>query len=113
MDYRERLERFKKPERINRKFDHVVNERQKQFFSEIWDERKHECCNCDELIPYPATFNFDHILEKGKKQYEHLRWEKDNVWLLCWSCHTDKGNGILSERMKVTIQLTKEKFNVE
>ena len=71
------------------------------FYLSIWMERPHKCYNCDkDLGIKPLTLYFDHILEKGSPKYEHLRYEKDNICLLCWDCHGTKTNGILSEKLK-------------
>lgn len=61
------------------------------FYFGIWDERPHVCYNCGaNLGVRPLTYYFDHILEKGNPKYEHLRYEKENISLLCWDCHTNK-----------------------
>jgi hypothetical protein len=61
------------------------------FYLTIWMERPHKCYNCDkDLGLKPYTYYFDHILEKGADKYKHLRYEKNNICLLCIDCHTNK-----------------------
>lgn len=61
------------------------------FYFGIWNKRPHVCYNCDkDLGARPLTLYFDHILEKGSPKYAHLRYEEDNICLLCWDCHTNK-----------------------
>jgi 5-methylcytosine-specific restriction endonuclease McrA len=56
------------------------------MFEEIWKERWHHCVNCgsnlgDEL----NVVFFAHIKSKGA--HPELRLEKDNIQLLCFTCH--------------------------
>lgn len=69
-----------------------------EFYQSIWDIRPHYCCNCGDYLGSECkTIYCDHILEKSK--YPEFRYEPDNIWLLCWTCHTNKTNGIYSEVM--------------
>ena len=81
------------------------------FYEEIWKERKHVCVSCGiELQGEPSTANFDHILEKSK--YQHLRYEKENICILCINCHSLKTNGFATDKYKQIIQQTKKKYEV-
>ena len=61
------------------------------FYLQVWEKRPHICEGCGKhLGNKPKTYNFDHILEKGNKKYEHLRHVEDNICLLCFDCHTNK-----------------------
>ena len=84
-------------------------EQDKLFYIGIWKERPHfcECCGA-RLGDEPRTYFFDHILEKAKRLYKHLRHEKLNIWLLCLNCHSNKTNGFLSEKMIQKIAYTKK-----
>ena len=78
------------------------------FYFEIWSERPHECYNCGKNLGVrPLTLYFDHILEKGNPKYEHLRYEKENICLLCWDCHTNKS---LIPKLVELRNKTKEKY---
>jgi len=61
------------------------------FYLRVWEKRPHTCEGCGKDLGHkPKTYNFDHILEKGNKKYEHLRHVEDNICLLCFDCHTNK-----------------------
>jgi|TARA_R110000744_G_scaffold306335_2_gene414641 5-methylcytosine-specific restriction endonuclease McrA len=59
---------------------------QKQMFFEIWNEREHVCTNCKRhLGNEPLAQYFSHIKPKGL--YPELKFDKDNIQLLCFECH--------------------------
>lgn len=53
-----------------------------------------------------------HILEKGNAKYEHLKYEIDNLMLLCEPCHSKTTNGHPSEKIKQKTEETKRKYNI-
>ena len=53
-----------------------------------------------------------HILEKGNAKYEHLKYEIDNLMLLCEQCHSKTTNGHPSEKIKQKTEETKRKYNI-
>lgn len=64
------------------------------FYLSIWEEREHMCQSCGVwLNDEPRTYNFDHLLEKGLTRYQHLRYNKDNIFICCMPCHILKTNG--------------------
>lgn len=78
------------------------------FYFKIWMKRAHVCYNCGcDLGNKPLTLYFDHILEKGTEKYAHLRYEEDNICLLCWDCHTNKA---LLPKLVALREKTKEKY---
>ena len=82
---------------------------QREFFLSIWKKRPHRCENCDaHLGSEPLSYMFDHILEKSK--YPDLRYEEENICMLCLDCHSDKTNCKLSDFMKEKIKKIKEIF---
>ncbi len=82
-----------------------------EFYISIWDERLHICENCScSLGSEPLTIFFDHILEKSK--HPALRYEKNNIWLLCWECHTNKTNGLYSLLMLDKLVKTSTNFGI-
>lgn len=82
---------------------------QREMFINIWNKRSHRCENCDtHLGSEPLSYMFDHILEKSK--YPDLRYEEENICMLCLDCHSDKTNCKLSDFMKEKIKKVKEIF---
>ena len=82
---------------------------QKEMFLNIWKKRPHRCENCDaHLGSEPLSYMFDHVLEKSK--YPDLRYEEENICMLCLDCHSDKTNCKLSDFMKEKIKKVKEIF---
>ena len=82
---------------------------QREMFLDIWKKRAHRCENCDaQLGSEPLSYMFDHVLEKSK--YPDLRYEEENICMLCLDCHSDKTNSKLSDFMKEKIKKVKEIF---
>lgn len=59
------------------------------LYMEIWNEREHVDFETDEIIPFPLSYNFHHVLPKkegpgGYPQYRHCKW---NIVLVGWSTH--------------------------
>jgi len=102
--------------KISSKKQKTLGEERKQlhkdwlFFLEIWEEREHICKNCGYFLGNePLTLFFDHLLEKSK--YPDLRYEKENIMLLCWQCHSAKTNGFISDIIKQFIMKICDKFD--
>lgn len=59
------------------------------FYNEIWKENLHICsvCNCD-LGATWRKWNFHHL--KPKAKFPKLRWDKDNIVLICLTCHSNE-----------------------
>ena len=97
----------------NKKTNSVQNKEHfiemRNFFLSIWKKRPHRCENCDaHLGSEPLSYMFDHVLEKSK--YPDLRYEEENICMLCLDCHSDKTNCKLSDFMKEKIKKVKEIF---
>ena len=97
----------------NKKFNNVQNNvhftEMREFFLSIWKKKLHRCENCDaHLGSEPLSYMFDHVLEKSK--YPDLRYEEENICMLCLDCHSDKTNCKLSDFMKEKIKKVKEIF---
>ena len=89
-------------------FQKNVNE-MREFFLDIWSKKPHRCENCDTYLGNePFSYMFDHILEKSK--YPDLKYEEENICILCLDCHGDKTNCKLSDFMKEKIKKVKEIF---
>lgn len=83
----------------------------RQFFLSIWKKKAHRCENCDaQLGNEPLSYMFDHVLEKSK--YPNLRYEEENICMLCLDCHSDKTNCKLSDFMKEKIKIVSKKFGI-
>jgi len=61
------------------------------LFLAIWNERPHICEECDEPIRCFSVSLFHH--KKPKSRYPELRLDKENVALICVSCHFKIHNG--------------------
>ena len=56
------------------------------IFKEIWSERHHYCVNCGKFLGHEVkSYFFSHIKSKGA--YPELKYNKDNIELLCFDCH--------------------------
>lgn len=79
------------------------------FFLQIWNDRKkHECENCGEWLgKEPLSYMFDHLLEKSK--YPELKFDEDNIMLVCLKCHDEKTRGFASEYVNNRIKIVKQK----
>lgn len=95
----------KKPKRRKVNYDPKIKQKDHEFYNGIWEKRPHVCGNCNAFLGNePLTIYFDHILEKSK--YPEYRYNENNIWLLCWNCHTNKTNGIYSDKMREVIVST-------
>lgn len=98
------LRRMKLPNAAKR------NERN-AFFTEIWNERPHVCQHCGTHLGYNIrSYMFDHLLEKSK--YPQLEFEKENIWMVCLTCHDEKTRGFISEKYLEKINFVKTKFGL-
>ena len=83
----------------------------RDFFISIWKKREHRCENCNTYLgTEPLSYMFDHVLEKSK--YPDLKYEEENICILCLNCHSNKTNCKLSDFMKKKIKKVKERFQV-
>jgi 5-methylcytosine-specific restriction endonuclease McrA len=85
--------------------------RMQEFFLDIWENRKeHNCENCKKWLgKEPLSYMFDHTLEKNK--YPELKYEEENIMLLCLECHDNKTRGNLSELVRHKIEEVKNRFD--
>lgn len=97
----------KSQEKINE--ERVLKEKDWNFYLHIWRKRRHYCENCNKWLgSEPLTIFFDHSLEKSK--FPDLRYEEENIMLLCLSCHGNKTNGKLTKKIEEKIEIVREKF---
>ena len=80
------------------------------FFLQVWKNRKqHDCENCGKWLgKEPLSYMFDHLLEKSK--YPELKYEEDNIMLVCLECHDNKTRGFLTDLVRVKIEEVRKKF---
>ena len=91
-----------------------VHNADKEFYLEIWNERPHRCAIClKPLGNVPLLHFFHHILEKGRSKYVHLRYEKENIILVCKDHHEAFHAAYRSERLEEIIQRTIEFFSLK
>lgn len=92
-----------------------------EFYKKIWDSRWctnerpvgwwHICESCKQQIwGELKSLYIDHILEKSV--FPQLRYEPDNIAILCTDCHSSKTNGIVNSVYKNRIEKAKKEFGV-
>jgi hypothetical protein len=83
-----------------------------EFFVDIWKKKKHVCENCNKYLgEQPLSYMFDHLLEKSK--YPELKFEEENIMLVCLECHDEKTRGFYSEKVMKLIESLKLKYLVK
>lgn len=84
----------------------------REFFLQVWKKHKiHNCENCGKWLGNePLSYMFDHLLEKSK--YPELKYEEENIMLVCLQCHDNKTRGILTDKVRAKIDAVKEKFYI-
>lgn len=81
----------------------------KFYTTEVWDQRPHYCESCEKWLgPEPNLCFFDHLKEKNP--FPELRYEPDNIGLVCMSCHSTRTAGFPSERHQQLINKAWERF---
>ncbi len=84
-----------------------------EMFELHWSSKPHICENCNTpLWGENKSLYHDHLLEKGTEKYKHLKYEIGNLFLCCWECHTNKGNGYPGKKHQQAIQNAKIKYNL-
>lgn len=88
----------------------LENHKMKMFFMDIWNKLPVKVCwSCGIWLgSEPATYMFDHLLEKSK--YPHLKFTEDNIFICCLECHDAKNKGYPKVAHEEAIQRAKEKF---
>ena len=81
----------------------------REFFRTIWNKRKkHDCENCGKWLgSEPLSYMFDHLLEKSK--HPDLKFEEDNIMLVCLECHDNKTRGFLTDLVSAKIEELKKR----
>jgi len=79
------------------------------FYLKVWKTKPHVCNFCKRYLGLePATYHFDHILEKQTHpEYRHI---DENIQLLCLPCHSNKTNGFVPEWFKEFVKTLKKKL---
>ncbi len=90
----------------------VQQQRDEAFYSALWASKPHKCQICDSKLTGEINrCYFDHILEK--QTYKHLRYEEDNIAIVCMDCHSRKTAGFINEDYRKIINEAKIRFNVQ
>lgn len=99
-----------KSSKFVRKLDNPRNiSDMRDFFLQLWKKRKHECENCGKWLGNePLSYMFDHLLEKSK--YPDLKFEEENIMMVCLECHDNKTRGFLTETVIAKINAVKDLF---
>lgn len=81
----------------------------RDFFMDVWKSKSHNCENCGKRLGNePLSYMFDHLLEKSK--YPDLKYEKENICLMCLECHDLKTRGFITDLIREKIDYVKNKF---
>jgi hypothetical protein len=71
----------------------LQNEKDKLFYAEIWNERKHFCYESKIFLGNePRTTFFHHVLPKGTRRFARYRYCKWNIVLISWASHSKAEN---------------------
>jgi len=91
-------------------------ERMWKLFDEHWKlkgegliYRMCESCQ-DSIWGENKSLYHDHLLEKSR--YPELKYEMDNLALVCTECHTKKTAGSPTEKHRGLIEQAKKRFNI-
>jgi len=112
---RKALAKTKMLNTVNKTVKNVENKRNisdmNEFFLQVWKNRKqHDCENCGKWLgKEPLSYMFDHLLEKSK--FPELKFEEDNIMLVCLECHDNKTRGFLTDLVRGKIDDVRKKFN--
>jgi len=111
---RKSLAKTKMLTKINKNVKNVENKRNisdmNAFFLQVWNGRKeHKCENCGKWLGNePLSYMFDHLLEKSK--FPELKYEEENIMLVCLECHDNKTRGFLTDLIRVKIEEVRKRF---
>lgn len=87
----------------------IQSEKDREFYNKIWASRPHRCVVCNaSLGSEMKTAYMDHLLEKSV--YPELRYEEENIAIVCLDCHGSKTNGFPKEKHQELVNIAKEKF---
>lgn len=108
-----------KPNRIKRKpptaekleADRKQSEKDREFYNKIWQSRPHRCVVCNvSLGSEMKTVYMDHLIEKST--HPELRYEPDNITVVCIDCHGCKTNGFPKPKHEQLIDEAKKRFKI-
>jgi hypothetical protein len=82
------------------------------LFEEVYKERgPYSEVDDTYLGPQPLSWMFDHLLDKSV--YPHLKYEKDNIFLVTFDQHQLKSNGFAHPVHQKAIEKAKKRFNIK
>jgi 5-methylcytosine-specific restriction endonuclease McrA len=101
--------RKKTPEQVQADVDR--REKDRQFYEEIWAERLHSCIECDRYLGEElSTAYMDHLIEKSS--HNELRYEKDNIAIVCIDHHAQKTAGYPGKKHMELILAARKRYGI-
>lgn len=92
----------------NKKEQDMLN----RFFAAIWESMRSEHRNCQScgkwLGPEMRSYFFDHLVEKSR--YPKYKFDKENIFMCCFECHSKKTAGFPTEKHQQAITHFKNKI---
>lgn len=87
----------------------IQSEKDREFYNKIWESRPHFCVVCNTYLGSEMkTAYMDHLLEKSI--YPKLRYQADNIAVVCLDCHGSKTNGFPKLKHQELINIAKKEF---
>jgi len=84
-----------------------------ELFEQHWNSKPHICEQCTvKIYGENKSLYHHHLLEKGIEKYKDLKYEIDNLMLLCSDCHTSVTNGFGGDKVIKRTQEAKEKYEI-
>lgn len=90
------------------------SEKMWEVYNAHWELKPHICEECTvKLYGENKNLYHHHLLEKGIEKYKHLKYELDNLMLLCADCHSLVTGGFPGIRVIERTKEAKKLFNIE
>lgn len=85
-------------------------DKDREFFTMLWETHPtKKCDSCGvQLFGENLTLYHDHLLDK--RDYPELRYKKENMALVCGTCHTNKSRGFPTDKHLELIKRAKQKL---
>lgn len=83
------------------------------LFNEHWNTKPRRCESCGTILyGENKSLYHHHLLPKGLDRYKHLKYEIDNLMMLCTKCHTAHENGISSIAIQDKTEWARKRFGI-
>lgn len=91
----------------------VTREKDIEFYNMLWNKKLHICEACGtKIYGENSTAYHHHCLEKGIDRFAHLRYEEENLMLICIDCHYTCTNGFPHPKIKEKTEQLLLKFDL-